>query len=147
MPLTMHTAEDFVRGFERFWAAPSVEALGEHLHADVVLVQPLLARPARGLAAAKATFAKIFAAIPDLRGFVDRWSASGDTIFIELRLRGTVGGEVVEWPLVDRFIVRDGLAHERASYFDPTVLLAAAARHPTSWWPLARSGVLGGLLR
>ena len=33
----------------------------------------------------------------------------------------------------ERVTLRDGVAIERQSYFDPTALLAAAARSPRAW--------------
>jgi ketosteroid isomerase-like protein len=141
----MDDAESFVRRFAAFWARPSLEGMDALLHPDVVLVQPL-AGTLRGLSRAKAEFARIFAAVPDLRGEVDRWCARDAAVFVELRLSGTLGRSRVEWPVVDRFLLEDGLAVERVSYFDPTRLLAAVAARPSSWPRLLRSGVWRGWL-
>jgi len=55
-------------------------------------------------------------------------------VFIEFRLRATIGGRPFEWPVVDRFLLReDGMAVERISYFDALPLLAAAAARPSGW--------------
>src|SRR5690242_19472988 len=99
----MRDTAAFVEAFRSFWRAPSLERLGDVLREDARLVQPL-APEMRGLAAVRAVFGPIFAWLPDLRGEVDRWSASGDVVFIELRLRGTMAGRPLEWPLVDRFV-------------------------------------------
>ena len=77
-------------------------------------------------------------AVPDLRAVVDRWSADGDAVFIEFRLRGTIGRRVVEWPAVDRFTLRGDLAIERVSYFDGLPLLGRLLRSPRVLWRLGR---------
>ena len=115
-----------------------MDGLDDLLAADVVLRQPL-APTTHGLPTGKRAFAKIFTAIPDLHAEVDRWAATDDGVLIEFRLIGTVGGRSIEWPAVDRFVLEDGMAKVRVSYFDPTPLLRAVASRPTSWWPFLRS--------
>lgn len=141
------TAAEFVEGFRRFWSAPSLDGFSSLLSPDVKLVQPL-APPMRGLEEVRRGFATIFAWLPDLRAEVDRWSASGNVVFIEFRLRATIGGRAFEWPVVDRFVLReDGLAVERVTYFDPLRLLGAAATRPSGWRRLWTSGAAASLFR
>lgn len=135
----------FVDAFRRFWATPSLDGLDALLDPGIVLVQPL-SRPARGLAAAKRQFARIFALIPDLHAEVDGWSAAGETIFIEFRLIGTLGGRRLEWPAVDRFRVPGTRATLRVSYFDALPLVGALLTRPSSWPRLARSGLWRSML-
>jgi ketosteroid isomerase-like protein len=140
-------AARFVDGFRRFWAAPTLAGFDELLADDVTLVQPL-APVMRGLPAVRAGFAPIFAWLPDLRGEVDRWSVDGDVLFIEFRLRATLGGRPIEWPVVDRFVLgADGKATSRVSYFDPLPLLGAALARPSGWLQLLRSGAVGAMFR
>ncbi|MEA2626624.1 MAG: hypothetical protein QOD06_2669 [Candidatus Binatota bacterium] len=140
-------ARDFVAGFRDFWAAPSLDGFGRLLAPDVVLAQPLAPRMC-GLDEVRRHFATIFAWLPDLSGEVDRWSAEGDVVFIEFRLRATIGGRPFQWPLVDRFVLgEDGRATERVSYFDPMPVLAAAATRPRGWARLWRSGAAVSILR
>jgi ketosteroid isomerase-like protein len=134
----VRSAEEFVDAFERFWRMPSVNGLDELLSHDAVLRQPL-GPTTRDLATGKRAFARIFAAIPDLHAVVDRWGATRDGVLIEFRLMGTVGGRPIEWPVVDRFVLQNGSATERVSYFNPTPLLRASLTRPTSWWRLLRS--------
>jgi hypothetical protein len=54
-------------------------------------------------------------------------------VYIELTLRGSLGGRPVAWRVCDRVTLRDGVAVERESYFDPAPLLAAIARTPRAW--------------
>ena len=143
----METAAEFVEGFRRYWSAPSLDGLSALLAPDVTLVQPLAPR-IRGLDEVRRQFGAIFAWLPDLRAEVDRWSSAGNVVFIEFRLRATIGGRPFEWPVIDRFLLRDdGLAVERVTYFDPLPLLAAAASRPSGWRQLWRSGAATALLR
>ena len=57
-------------------------------------------------------------------------------MFIELTLRGHLGSKPVEWTVVDRIILEDGLIRERRSYFDPAPLLKAVALRPHASLPL-----------
>ena len=130
---------DFVRRFESYWRAPSPERLSELLADDVMLRQPL-GPPTHGIAAARVAFARLLGAVPDLRAVVDRWGAADDAVFIEFRLRGTIGRRMVEWPAVDRFTLRGALATERVSYFDALPLLGPVLRSPRVLWRLVRGG-------
>jgi hypothetical protein len=62
-----------------------------------------------------------------------------DGVFIELTLRGHLGRRPVEWTVVDRIILEDGLIRERRSYFDPAPLLKAVALRPRASLPLLLS--------
>jgi len=164
----MSRAADFVESFRRYWAAPTLGGFDAVLADDVVLVQPL-SPTMRGLHEVRAGFTPIFTWLPDLRGEVDRWGAEGyrpsavvtfdrdqrersdqrryDAVFIEFRLRATLGGKPLEWPVVDRFLLReDGKAVERVTYFDPLPIIAATLLRPSSWWSFVRSGAAGALL-
>lgn len=140
-------AAGFVERFQEFWRRPSLDGLAAVLRPDVELVQPLAPRM-RGLDQVRRGFAPIFAWLPDIHAEVDRWSATGNVVFIEFRLLATVGGRPFEWPLVDRFVVDDdGMAVMRISYFDPLPLLVAAGRRPSGWWRLWSSGAAASLFR
>src|SRR6266481_4394218 len=67
----MPSAADFVDGFRRFWAAPSLDDLPALLAPEVKLVQPL-APVMRGLDEVRRNFGAIFAWLPDICGEVDR---------------------------------------------------------------------------
>lgn len=136
--MTSTAAADFVRRFADYWADPSPELLPELLHRDVVLVQPL-APPMTGIAAAQAQFARFFSCLPGLHAQVDHWSADEDVLFIEFRLRARLGRHTIEWPNVNRLLLRGDKAIERITYFDPLPLLPHLLRHPTIWWRWWRS--------
>lgn len=129
----------FVDRFVDFWRAPSPERIPEILHDDVVLTQPLAA-PMVGIEAAQEEFGRIWQWLPDLRATVDRWRGSDAVVFIEFRLHARVGSAVIEWPNVDRMVLRGVKAMERANYFDPLAVLPSVARRPGLWWPWWRSG-------
>jgi ketosteroid isomerase-like protein len=125
--------EEFVRFFAEGWALGAGEEFFDHFgsrkHPDVVLEQPLMPT-ARGERGMRAMFGPLFAAMPDLRGEVVRWGPTEDSVLIELKLSGTVGGRAVEWTVVDRIVLEDGLIRSRRSFFDPLPLLPALLRSP-----------------
>ncbi len=118
-------ARAFVAKFTDFWRPPvDPERLGAILYSDGRLESPGL--PATvGLDAGKETFRNLFALMPDFSAELERWSAAGDAVFLELTLRANVGGQEVRVPAVDRFLRRDGKAVERVSFFDPRPFLEA----------------------
>jgi len=120
--------EDEARAFAKFtdfWRPPlDPERLGGLLHSDGRLESPGL--PATvGLEAGKEAFRSLFKLMPDFRAELERWSAAGDAVFLELTLRANVGGQELRVPAVDRFLLRDGKAVERVSFFDPSPFLQA----------------------
>jgi ketosteroid isomerase-like protein len=131
-------AERWVAAFTEGWRAPRgprefVEHFRPWLSPDVRLIQPQLP-VAVGHRAFEEQFVKpLFVLLPDIRGEVERWAARGDQLYIELTLHARLGGRPLSWRLCDRVTLRDGLAIERESYFDPTPLLAALARAPGAW--------------
>jgi len=135
----VEAAEDFVRRFSAFWSDPSPEKMGALLTPDVTLIQPL-SPPMHGLEAARAEFGKLFAWLPDLRATVDAWGVNGADLFIEFRLRATVGGKRLEWPVVDRFVMRGDKAEKRVTYFDAMPLVVQLLRTPSAWPGWWRSG-------
>ncbi len=135
----------FVAKFERYWSAPTAEAMATLLTEDVLLIQPL--SPAtRGLSAAQARFAAIFRWIPDMHAKVDDWCARDAHLYIAFRLSGTFGGGFVEWPAVDRIVLRGDYACERVSYFDPSPIVRTVALRPAAWLKALRSGLWKGML-
>jgi len=135
----VEAAHEFVSLFADYWSRPNTARLAELLTDDVVLRQPLAA-PTHGIAAARAEFDRIFRWLPDLTGKVDASCASGDRVFIEFRLRATLVGRPLEWPVVDRFTLRGARACERVSYFDSLPLVGKVLGRPSSWWGWWRSG-------
>ncbi|MFB7873769.1 nuclear transport factor 2 family protein [Nocardia sp. NPDC056064] len=133
------SAEQFVANFIDFWDRPSVARIPEILHPDVVLTQPL-SPPMYGIVAAQREFAQIWRLLPDLRAEIDRWRGDDDIVFIEFRLFAHIGRHRIEWPNIDRMILRDGKAIQRMNYFDPLPILPIVARHPSMWWRWYTSG-------
>jgi hypothetical protein len=118
--------------FAAAWAQPTPEGLVALLQADVVLIQPHQP-PIRGRDAALREFRRLLGWLPAFHGEVTRWSQSGDTVFIEWKMRLPLGRRTITIPAVDRFLLRGGLAAERVVYFDPMRLVAAVAAHPSLW--------------
>jgi hypothetical protein len=90
------TPEEWVADFAEGWRSPAgADAFVAHfrrlLADDVRLIQPQLPTIV-GFAAFEHRFVRpIFGLIPDLHGAVERWAVRGDTLYIELTLRGRVG--------------------------------------------------------
>jgi ketosteroid isomerase-like protein len=136
----MDAAAAFVDGFARSWAAPTVQSHSALWHDDIVLIQPLMPK-AIGRKACEEGFARLFGLIPDLHATVHRWSAAEpDIVFIEFTLAGTFGGRPIEWDAVDRFVLRDGRALERVSYFDSMPIALEMALRPRGWGRLVTGG-------
>jgi ketosteroid isomerase-like protein len=131
---------EFVEAFAKSWAAPTIASHSALWHDDIVLVQPLMPK-AVGRKACEEGFARLFGLIPDLHATVHRWAAAEpDVVFIEFTLKGTFGGRPIEWDAVDRFVLRDGLALERVSYFDSMPLGIEMALRPCGWRQVATAG-------
>jgi SnoaL-like domain len=141
---TETSAQEFVDFFADGWKLGARDAegffrhFGPRMHPNTVLIQPV-APPARGPRALQQLFGPLFQAIPDLVGELKRWGETQDGVFIELTLRGHLGGRPVEWTVVDRIILEDSLIRERRSYFDPAPLLKAVALRPRASLPLLLS--------
>jgi ketosteroid isomerase-like protein len=136
-------AEAFVRVFAEGWDHPGgadsfVTRFLPVLDPEVRMAQPLMPVLV-GVDAFRRGFAEpTFGLIPDLRGSVIDWAATGDVVLIELELEGTLGGRPVRWRTIDRVTLRNGLAVERVAYFDPTPLLRALLTRPRAWPGFAR---------
>jgi ketosteroid isomerase-like protein len=141
---TRTDAKEFVEFFAAGWELGARDAEGffrhfrPRMHPETALIQPI-APPARGPGALRELFGPLFKAIPDLTGTLRRWGQTDDGVFIELTLRGHLGGRPVEWTVVDRIILEDGKIRERRSYFDPAPPLRAVALRPRASLPLLLS--------
>lgn len=146
-------AQRWVEAFAEGWRAPTdADSFCDHfdpwLSDDVRMVQPQLPTLV-GKADFRERFARpLFELLGDIRGTVGSWAASGDVVFIELTIRGRIGGRAVALRTIDKITLRDGLVTERIASLDPTPLLAAVARSPRAWPRFARvqaSTLLAGI--
>jgi hypothetical protein len=135
---TRSPAGQFVAKFADFWRDPSPQRLPELLDPDVVLVQPLAPRTV-GIEAAQAQFHRLFRSLPGLTAEVDHWAGDDDVVFIEFRLRATLGHDALEWPNINRLRLREGKGIERITYFDPLTVLPTLLCHPSVAWRWHRS--------
>ncbi|HEY7266795.1 MAG TPA: nuclear transport factor 2 family protein [Solirubrobacterales bacterium] len=137
-------AADWVAMFAEGWANPvDADAFCDHFDPwfdpEVRMIQPNL-RPTVGTKAFREEFARpLFDLVPNLHGTVEGWAASGDAVYIELRLEGTVGRRPFTMRTCDRVKLRDGRAYERVAYLDPAPLLKTVAASPRSWPRFIRS--------
>ena len=137
-------AQAWVATFAEGWVAPtSADAFADHFQPwfdpQVRLIQPQLPTMV-GHRAFREHFARpLFALIPDLHGQVQRFAVGADCAYVELALRGTLGGRPIAWRVCDRATLCAGLVVERESYFDPLPLLRALLTRPRAWPALART--------
>jgi hypothetical protein len=137
-------AQAWVAAFAEGWQAPtSADAFADHFQPwfdpHIRLIQPQLPTLV-GHHAFRERFARpLFALIPDLHGQVERFAVGHGCAYVELTLRGTLGGRPVAWRACDRTTLRDGIVVERESYFDPLPLLRALLTRPQAWHALARA--------
>lgn len=120
------TLDEWVARFADLWGrgAECRDEFVTLLGRNVRLVAPGLA-PTEGWEAGRAAFNRTFDALPDLTATVWSWAARDDVVFLELRFRATIGGQLIEWPAVDRFRFENGEAVERIIHFDRTPLRRA----------------------
>jgi ketosteroid isomerase-like protein len=133
----LEAAAAFVAMFAEGWAHPEdADSFSDHfepwLQPEIRLLQPSV-RPIIGKRAFREEFARLFNLVPDLHGNVENWAAAGDTVYIELRLEGTIGKRAFTMHTCDRIKLCDGKAMERFAYLDATPLLKAVVRSPQSW--------------
>lgn len=132
-------AADFVHRFEEYWRAPRSADLGTVLAERAHLSAPMTPT-VETRAEGERAFAELLELIPDLGVEVRRWGATEDGVLIEFTMGGTVGGKPLYWDVVDRFVLgEDGLATERATYFDSAPVGLAVARRPSAWPSFIRS--------
>jgi protein-S-isoprenylcysteine O-methyltransferase Ste14 len=131
-------AEAFVQALAEGWRAPiDADRFADHferwLDPDVRLVGPQVPTVV-GRRAFRERFARpLFELVPDLHGTVEGWAGSGDTLYIALRLEGTVGKRPVTLHSCDGVTLRDGRAIERIAHLDPTPLPLPVAFTPRAW--------------
>lgn len=144
-------AERYVETFAACWKQDDAETFladfCSSMHEDIRLIQPLVP-PSHGHAAFRREFARLRRFVPNFQGEVKHWAWSGEVLYIELELRGTLGNRQVSWRLIDRFrLDEQGQCRERISFFDPLPLLLRIALLPGGWPRLLRSGMVGSMLR
>src|SRR5215211_3849657 len=139
-------AQAWILAFAEGWRAPAnADTFADHFQSwfdpQIRLIQPQLPTLV-GHRAFRERFARpLFALIPDLAGDVERFAVGADCAYIELTLRGTLGGRPIAWRVCDRASLRDGQVVERESYFDPLPLLRAILTRPRAWPALARAPI------
>lgn len=127
-------AADIVERFTEAWSRADPDAFTPLFRPDVRLVHPM-ERHTNGVDEAREFMRRTMSLIPDLRYDVRGWASGSGHVLIWGRLYGTLGGGPVQWPLVDRLTIQDGLIAERVAYFDPLPIIATLLRRPRAWLP------------
>lgn len=139
-PANRVAVDRWMRRFVGVWEEPGgpdnfADSFVEYLDPHVKLAQPPILYPTCwGHHGFREQFRRWMTTIPDLNGEVVRWSASGDTVWIELELKahGTTS-RPWSWFTIERIVMREGLVVERTTFTDPTPVLLAAATRPRMW--------------
>ncbi|MHA6619609.1 nuclear transport factor 2 family protein [Pseudonocardia sp. DLS-67] len=119
--------------FEKGWDRPDPHAWDDLLAEDAEFVQPLLPS-GRGRAVWHEAARRLLRLAPDLRGDVMTWAGRDDVVFIDVRLRGTVGGKPLTFRSFDQLqIGPDGRVLRREAFFDPTPVALALLLRPAAW--------------
>lgn len=135
----------WVSTFAELWRGgrSKLRELMNLLSPDIKLTAPGL-RSTHGRSEGESAFSRTFEVLPDLTAQVERWSASGEVLFVEMTFSATIGGKCITWRNVDRFLFRDGMAVERVAFFNPGPIRAAFLASPSGWlqlWRRVRSGL------
>lgn len=132
---------EVVRAFADGWKAPHPHAWDELLAPNVVLEQPLL-QSGTGIELWHRGLSQVLKLMPDLSARVVQWAGSGETLFLEVELAGTLGGKPYAYRAVDRLrIDGEGRIVERTTFLDPGPLALAIAARPRAWGHWWRSGL------
>jgi ketosteroid isomerase-like protein len=135
--------EAWIAAFTEGWRAPGgpdafTERIEPWLDPQIRLVQPQLPTLVGHRAFRERFVRPLFELIPDLHGEVERSAVGEDSTYVEMTLRGTLGGRPIAWRVCDRMTLHEGLVVERETYFDPLLLLRAIATRPRAWREFAR---------
>ncbi|MFV1357028.1 nuclear transport factor 2 family protein [Mycolicibacterium fortuitum] len=124
VPATEPDILTFVAGWEQFWAAPG-DATGVHdlVTDDVALYWPGATEPLRGRDAYAGRLAAAVQLIPDLTLSVVQFAHRDGHLMLAWEGRGTIGGELRQWPGVDRFRLRGNRTAETTVVFDTRSVL------------------------
>jgi ketosteroid isomerase-like protein len=129
---------DFMREFEEGWSTPrGGQAFLDHF-LQFMTDETRMVQPMTPTAVGREEFAEMFGGtfelIPDLHAEVHGYTATDDEVgHVDFDLIGTIGGREFRLTCCDRITVRDGKVLERIAYFDPTPMILALLRSPTSW--------------
>jgi hypothetical protein len=136
---TVH--QKVVDQFQAGWDRPAPDVWDSFLGKDMEFVQPML-RHGFGPAFWHGETARVLSLIPDLRADVLGWAGAGETLFINLRFTGTLGGRPLSWEAVDLLrVTPEGTAVFRESFFDSAPVAMELIRRPSAWLRWWRSGV------
>lgn len=134
-------AQQFVQAFAEAWARPTAERLAALMHPDVRLAAPMM-RATVGKTASLEEMRRLLLLWPDVHVEVERWSGSGDVVFIEFTMIATFAARPLRIPGIDRIVLKDGLAFDRVTYVaDPLSMLSIPLLRPSGWLRWWRAGV------
>jgi limonene-1,2-epoxide hydrolase len=136
--------DEFPSLFTHGWTLPKPDAFLEYflplIFTDAVFVQPGFP-DAKGHAQIAQMFRRLFTLFPNLSATPQCSAAAGHTVFIESECAATAGRRTVQFEVCDRFVIRDAKIVLRRSYSDPTAMIFALGRSPSSWPRIIKSRI------
>ena len=120
----MSNQERYVEMFTAYWNDPDPRRYAEHYHREANITRPG-GGPPISPQEAQQQVAQLKALIPDLRLKPTRTDGSGDALWIEWLLTGTVAGQKLQVRGADRITLKGDRVIETATYYDSLDLLSA----------------------
>ncbi len=119
----MTDAERFMQRYMEVWPSFDADRLDLAIDPEAVIHHSGMERPIRG--AEKPDYVRaIKALMPDIGLEVANWAASGDVVFVEYEMSGTLAGRPLRWTGIGRFKLRGERAIEAIGRWDNLELLA-----------------------
>jgi hypothetical protein len=119
----MTDAERFMEHYMEVWPSFDADRLDVAVDPEATIHHSGMARPIRGREEPDYVRA-IRALMPDISLEVANWAASGDVVFIEYEMSGTLAGQPLSWTGIGRFKLRGERAIDAIGRWDNLDLLA-----------------------
>lgn len=119
----MTNAERFMQHYMEVWPSFDADRLDEAIDPEATIHHSGMGSPIRGIDEPDYVRA-IKALMPDIKLEVANWADTGDVVFIEYAMSGTLAGQVLNWTGIGRFKLRGERAIDAIGRWDNLELLA-----------------------
>jgi ketosteroid isomerase-like protein len=126
-PEQLAAAAAWVARFAEHWSPLEPARLVELMHEDTQNLIPPMTEPANRAGVIE-HFQRTKAQLPDLELTVERWAATGDSVFVEWVAEATVKGTRIAWRGIDRVRLRDGRTYAGQAFWDTRRVAELVAR-------------------
>ena len=119
----MTNIERFMKNYMAVWPSFDADRLDEAIDPEATIHHSGMASPIRG--SAEPDYVRAIKAImPDIGLEVVNWAGSGDVVFVEYEMSGTLAGKLLKWTGIGRFKLRGERAIDAIGRWDNLDLLA-----------------------